>query len=190
MDITSITLEIFFLLLFSQNTQTCSHAFWRYLPLFVCTFFVFILIILQHFFLSIGSYPDVSFGFLQFFCFCLFLKFHRPQTASVLSSNSLLSITHKLRPENSLSVLDALLSLNWDTWQWMNIFCGLWYVVCGFPRAVRVFSIGSFLQFLISCESYRFDSTHIFLSSWNHTITRFLDRYFLWGFQFFCINVW
>ena len=84
-------------------------------PFFLCTFFVFIFIILQHFFLNVGSYPDVSLGFLQLFC--LFLKFDRAQTASVLSSNSLLSITHKLRPANSLSVLGALLSLNWDTWQ-------------------------------------------------------------------------
>ena len=154
-------------------------------PFFLCTFFVFIFIILQHFFLNVGSYPDVSLGFLQLFY--LFLKFHRAQTASVLSSNSLLSITHKLRPAYSLSVLDALLSSNRDTWQWTS------FVACGFLRSQSsktFFSLISFLQFLISCETCRFDSTHILLSSWNHTVTRFVHRYFPWGFQFFCINVW
>ena len=69
----------------------------------------------------------------------------------------------------------------------MNIFCGLWI-----PQVpgLSFFSLISFLQFLISCESCRFDSTHILLSSWNHTVTRFVHRYFPWGLQFFCINVW
>ena len=67
--------------------------------------------------------------FTIFLFVCLFLKYHRAQTASVLSSNSLLSNTHKLRPENSLSVLGALLSLNWDTWRWIPfVVCGMWFV--------------------------------------------------------------
>lgn len=88
-----------------------------------------------------------------------FPRFPRALTASVFSSNTVLSIPHR-QAGYSLCAFEAPLSLTWDTWQWISL--APW----GFRRSQdgqdpAAFCLLSLPQFLIPWGSCRFNYTHL-----------------------------
>ena len=135
---------------------------------FLCTSFVFILIIRQHFFFSVGSYPDVSFGFLQFFC--LFVCF--------LNITGLRQLQSFLPTASFQTLINLGLKTPSQFWMLFSVWTGtlggeylLWFVVCGLwiPQSCK----GFLFSFLSAVSDFMW-----VLQIWLHTyIFEFLKPY-------------